>query len=101
MSKTTKDGLTIYDLEPLSSELLVVAGPAGYDVSEIDSENLPAGFRWVDDDEWADLQSEPTQYRFENGKLYKLDGDAYVHCYSSIYATTEDLAIKLYEQSQQ
>ncbi len=34
-------------------------------------------------------------------KLYKLDGDDYVHCFSSPYATTEEEAIKLYKQSQQ
>lgn len=98
MSKVTKDGLTIYDLDPNASELWVVAGPAGYDVSTINADCLPEGFRWVDDSEWAELQND--RYRFENGKLYKLDGDAYVHCFSSIYADDEETAIRMYEESQ-
>ncbi len=52
MAKTTKDGLTIYDLAPQASELWVVAGPAGVDPETIDTDNLPDGFRWVDADEW-------------------------------------------------
>lgn len=154
----TKDGLTVYDLDPQASELWAVAGPAGYDIKSIDPDNLPPGFRWVDNDEWADLQSEidystvadhvyeykfatdsehgsimardfaeakmqldkmlqdcdggfgwvedhdgeryesqAVCYRFEHGKLYKLEGTAYVHCFSSPYATTEEEAIKLYK----
>jgi hypothetical protein len=56
MARTTIDGLTIYDLLPQASELWVVAGPAGYDPKEIDMENLPEGFRWVESDEWEVLQ---------------------------------------------
>ena len=40
----TKDGLTIYDLDPNASELWAVAGPEGYDVKAIDPDNLPPGF---------------------------------------------------------
>jgi hypothetical protein len=42
-----------------------------------------------------------TQYRFENGKLYKLNGNSYIHCFSSIYATDEETAIAMYEASQE
>jgi hypothetical protein len=55
--RKTKDGLTIYDLDPNASELWVVAGPSGYDEKAIDPDNLPEGFRWVDSDEWEDLQN--------------------------------------------
>ena len=37
------------------------------------------------------------KYRFENGKLFKLVGNAYVFCFSSIYATTRAQAVKAYE----
>lgn len=99
MSKTTKDGLAIYDLDPNAPELWVVAGPAGCDVKAINTDNLPDGFRWVESDEWESLQS--NEYRFENGKLYKLEGNAYIHCFSSIYATDEETAIRMYEASQE
>lgn len=56
MAKTTKDGLTIYDLDPQASELWVVAGPAGIDPKTIDTDNLPDGFRWVEAEEWEELQ---------------------------------------------
>ena len=36
----TKDGLHVYDLDPNASELLAVAGPEGYDVKAIDTDNL-------------------------------------------------------------
>lgn len=52
----TLDGLRVYDLDPASSELWAVAGPAGIDPRTIDWDNLPAGFRWVTDAEWAALQ---------------------------------------------
>ena len=42
-----------YDLDPKSGELWVVAGPAGYDVADLDPDELPEGFRWVTDEEWA------------------------------------------------
>ena len=51
---TTLDGLRIYDLEPEGGSLLACAGPDGYDPSAIDHEDLPDGFRWLEDDEWAD-----------------------------------------------
>ncbi len=51
----TKDGLTVYDIDPLSSELWAVAGPAGIDPESIDPDELPQGCRWVDDAEWSEL----------------------------------------------
>ena len=36
-------------------------------------------------------------YRFDNGHLYVLQGDAYVHCYYHAYETTKKLAIRAYE----
>lgn len=54
----TLDGLTVYDLCPQGGELLAVAGPSGFDPKLIDPDNLPDGFRWVESDEWADLQSD-------------------------------------------
>ena len=54
----TKDGLTVYDLDPQASELWVVAGPEGYQISDIDPENLPDGFRWVSENEWQELQED-------------------------------------------
>ena len=40
------------------------------------------------------------KYRFENGSLYKFDAqsNAYIHCFSSIYAETKKQAIKMYEE---
>lgn len=61
MAKTTKDGLTVYDLDPQASELWVVAGPAGVDPKTIDTDNLPEGFRWVSSDEWEELQNDGEQ----------------------------------------
>ena len=51
----TKDGLHVYDLDPASSELWAVAGPAGHDIKAIDPDNLPAGFRWVTEAEWQEI----------------------------------------------
>ena len=53
----TDDGLTVYDLDPLAGELWAVAGPAGHDPEAIDPDDLPEGFRWVEDDEWSRLQA--------------------------------------------
>lgn len=55
-NKKTQDGLTIYDLDPRASELCAVAGPAGIDPATIDSDNLPDGFRWIDDAEWEAIE---------------------------------------------
>jgi hypothetical protein len=52
---TTKDGLTVYDLDPQASELWAVAGPAGFSKSDLDPDNLPDGFRWVTAEEWQEL----------------------------------------------
>jgi hypothetical protein len=75
MTKTTKDGLTIYDLQPQASELCVVAGPIGYSVDELDMDALPEGFRWVTAKEWEELQAEDEPklktitVHWEDGKL--------------------------------
>lgn len=37
------------------------------------------------------------KYRFENGSLYVLIGNDFVHCYKSATATTKRTAIKQYE----
>jgi hypothetical protein len=55
MALTTKDGLTVYDLDPQASELVAVAGPAGFSKSDLDPDNLPEGFRWVTAEEWEGL----------------------------------------------
>jgi hypothetical protein len=52
---TTDDGLAVYDLDVNASELWAVAGPHGYDVNAIDTDNLPPGFRWVENEEWSRL----------------------------------------------
>jgi len=52
---TTRDGLRVYDLSPLTSELWTVAGPDGVDSTTIDPDALPSGFRWIDDQEWSVL----------------------------------------------
>ena len=52
---TTKDGLTVYDLDPQASELWAVAGPAGFKKGDIDTDNLPERFRWVTAEEWEGL----------------------------------------------
>lgn len=57
----TKDGLQVYDLDPQAAELWVVAGPAGWNVQDIDPDNLPEGFRWVSDEEWSELQESINQ----------------------------------------
>ncbi len=41
-----------YDLDPFERQLWVVEGPAGYQAEELDPQELPAGFRWVDTEEW-------------------------------------------------
>jgi hypothetical protein len=51
----TTDNLVVYDLDPQASELWVVAGPDGVDPATIDPDALPAGCRWVDDEEWEEL----------------------------------------------
>lgn len=71
----TKDGLHVYDLDPNASELWAVAGPEGYDVSQIDPDNLPPGFRWVTEDEWEALQNERKLVADTCNALNALDDD--------------------------
>jgi hypothetical protein len=52
---TTTDGLRVYDLDPQAGDLWAVAGPDGHDPREIDVDDLPQGWRWVDEDEWSSL----------------------------------------------
>jgi hypothetical protein len=56
--KKTSDGLAVYDLDPQASELGAVAGPDGIDPSTIDPDDLPAGFRWVEGEEWENSIAE-------------------------------------------
>jgi hypothetical protein len=53
----TKDGLAVYDLDPLAAELWVIAGPDDLDEVAIDTDDIPEGCRWVDSNEWAAIQS--------------------------------------------
>ena len=55
MSLWTKDGLKVYDIDPLASELWVVAGPDGFQIEDIDPDCLPDGFRCVETKEWQEL----------------------------------------------
>ena len=60
----TADGLIVYDLDPGASELWAVAGPPDVDPMTIDPDDLPNGFRWVDDAEWSaavDAQTTPME----------------------------------------
>jgi hypothetical protein len=54
--RCTKDCLAIYDLDPQTEELLAVAGPSGWKISEIDCDDLPKGFRFITNEEWEELQ---------------------------------------------
>lgn len=60
-SMKTQDGLVTYDLDPLASENWIVAGPPGWLIADIDPDDLPDGFRWVDDEEWDRLNN-PENY---------------------------------------
>jgi hypothetical protein len=84
----TKDGLTVYDLDPQASELWAVAGPEGYRISDIDPENLPDGFRWVSENEWQELQ-EGTEKQV-NRTRWKVTSDTWYHHEYEIYPTREE-----------
>ena len=60
----TADGLTVYDLAPQAADLYAVAGPAGYDPVELAAmvadDQLPAGIRWIKDEEWSDWTDSQT-----------------------------------------
>jgi hypothetical protein len=79
----TKDGLTVYDLDPQAGELWAVAGPNGFDPKAIDPDNLPDGFRWVEDEEWEAIQADapriPVALRYETdlGK-WVAESDLYI-----------------------
>ena len=71
MQKTrykTADGLTVYDLDSQAAELWAVAGPDGF-VGEIDPDDLPDGFRWVDGWEWETLNE--VDYSEVAGKVFE------------------------------
>ena len=51
---TTADGFRIYDLDVNAADLVAVAGPEGWDPETIDPDDLPDGFRWIDEEEWSD-----------------------------------------------
>ena len=42
-------------------------------------------------------QAKDSQYRFENGTLYQLRGNAYICCYKSFRAKSKQAAIREYE----
>lgn len=52
------DGLAWYDLDPYAADLWVFEGPDGYNVDELDPDNLPesqigvSDFRMITDEEW-------------------------------------------------
>lgn len=54
--RVTANGERVYDLAPLASDLWAIAGPDGLDPTTVDSDHLPAGYRWVEDEEWSDLE---------------------------------------------
>lgn len=56
---TTRDGLRVYDLCPNVPALWAVVGPDGVDPATIDADDLPDGFRWVEDDEWSNMVFAP------------------------------------------
>jgi hypothetical protein len=102
MNNTTKDGLTIYDLDPNAAELWVVAGPAGYDVSKIDTDNLPDGFRWVENEEWEALQndSEVKSYASKNYEITVADGTETVNgheCYAGQLILTQPQGTEIFD----
>ena len=84
----TKDGLTVYDLDPQASELWAVAGPEGYQISDIDPENLPDGFRWVSENEWQELQ-EGTEKQV-NRTRWKVTSDTWYSHECEIYPSREE-----------
>lgn len=64
----TKDGLVVYDLDPQASELWAVAGPEGF-TGTVDTDDLPDGFRWVDNAEWSALQAETKTRRVRQSDI--------------------------------
>lgn len=52
----TLNGLRVYDLDPLASEIWACVGPDGADPRTLDPDNLPEGFRLIDGDEWDHAQ---------------------------------------------
>lgn len=93
MATKTKDGLTIYDLDPQASELVVVAGPAGYEVSAIAADDLPQGFRWVSAREWSQLQLKDDPQAVE-GILVQHDASGQGHAWRTIDASELPASIR-------
>ena len=93
MATTTKDGLTIYDLDPEASELWVVAGPAGYEASAIDADDLPEGFRWVTAEEWSQLVLKDDPQAVE-GLLVQHDASGQGHAWRTIDASELPASIR-------
>lgn len=53
----TEFGEFVYDLDPQAGDLWAVAGRREYDPVTIDPDDLPVGFRWIQDEEWERLQA--------------------------------------------
>jgi hypothetical protein len=53
----TQDNLRVYDLDPASPHLIAVAGPDGHDPETLDVDQLPPGFRRIEQDEWEELHN--------------------------------------------
>jgi len=48
-----------YDLCPLAIDFMIVEGPEGYKIDEIDPDQLPLGFRMISQEEfnWMHLEA--------------------------------------------
>jgi hypothetical protein len=50
---TTQTGERIYDLCPLAGDLWAIAGPDGLDPRTVNTDDIPDGYRWLDEEEWS------------------------------------------------
>jgi len=63
----TATGERIYDLLPLAGDLWAIAGPDGLDPTTVAikaADDLPEGYRWIEDDEWENAVRE-REYRID------------------------------------
>ena len=97
----TADGLRVYDLSPNAPSLWAVAGPGGVDPATIDSDNLPNGFRWVEDGEWAQLcessarSDDSVDLGEENQSKHSALRAAWGMCDSPIFLVIDERGINL------